>query len=139
MNVVEQRVGILVGLLVFSLPASGHHTFPVFYNTSLIFEVEGEVTEVLWSNPHVSFSLRTNDGEVWQIVSNSVNQLRRKAISPSVITVGKIKVAGFPARNGDKGIYASHLMLATGREELLRPGVEPRWVHQESVSEGFGH
>ena len=71
MNVVKQRVGILVGLFVFALPASGHHTFPVFYNTSQKVEVEGEVTEILWSNPHVSFFIRTSDGEDWKIESNS--------------------------------------------------------------------
>ncbi len=130
MNEVKQRIGILVGLFVFSLPASGHHTFPVFYNTSLISEMEGEVTEVLWSNPHVSFFLRTSDGEVWKIESNSVDQLARKAITPDVIRVGKVRVAGFPARNGDKGIYASNLMLAAGREEVLRPGVKPRWPNR---------
>ena len=136
MNVVKQRVGILVGLFVFALPASGHHTFPVFYNTSQKVEVEGEVTEILWSNPHVSFFVRTSDGEVWKIESNSVNQLQRKEITPDILRVGRVRVAGFPARNGDNGIYVSNLMLATGREEVLRPGVEPRWTPLRPESAG---
>jgi len=108
----------------------------MFYNTSQKVEVEGEVTEILWSNPHVSFFVRTSDGEVWKIESNSVNQLQRKEITPDILRVGRVRVAGFPARNGDNGIYVSNLMLATGREEVLRPGVEPRWTPLRPESAG---
>ena len=128
MKVVEKKVGSLVGLFALSVPAFGHHTFAYSYNTSVIAEVEGNVTEVLWSNPHVSFVVETSDGEIWQIVSNSANQLERKSVTPDVLTAGTIKVAGFPARNGDTGLYTSHLLLASGREEVLRPGVDLRWT-----------
>lgn len=132
MRAVNKMMGTFAGLLIFSSPAFSHHTFAYSYNTSVIVEVKGEVTEVSWNNPHVSFLIKTSSGEIWQIVSNSANQLARKEISPDTITVGTIKVAGFPARNGDSGLYTSHLMLATGREEVLRPGVLPRWTQPQS-------
>ena len=88
----------------------------------------GEVIGVQWENPHISFSMRTDDGVVWTIESNSPNGMERRTISREVISVGnRFRLAGFPARDGSNGMHASNILLADGREVVLRPGSEPRW------------
>ena len=114
--------------LLLPLTASGHHSFPEHFNTSQIAEIEGEVTDVRWANPHVSFTMRTEEGEIWEIESNSIRGLERREISQDVIRVGnRFRLAGFPARNGSREMYTSNILLADGREVVLRPGSEPRW------------
>jgi hypothetical protein len=72
--------------------------------------------------------MRTDDGVVWTIESNSRNGMERRTISREVISVGnRFRLAGFPARDGSNGMHASNILLADGREVVLRPGSEPRW------------
>ena len=114
--------------LLLPLTASGHHSFPEHFNTSQIAEIEGEVTDVRWANPHVSFTMRTEEGETWNVQSNSIRGLEGREISRDVIRVGnRFRLAGFPARDGSHELYTSNILLADGREVVLRPGSEPRW------------
>ncbi len=122
------RLGFLAVALLLPLATSGHHSFPEHFNTSQIAEIEGEVTEVRWSNPHVSFTMRTVTGEIWKVESNSIRGLEEREISRDVIRVGnRFRLAGFPARDGSHELYTSNILLADGREVVLRPGSEPRW------------
>ncbi len=126
------RLSFLTIALLLPLATSGHHSFPEHFNTSQIAEIEGEVTDVQWSNPHVSFTMRTAEGETWKIESNSIRGLERREISRDVIRVGnRFRLAGFPARNGSHELYTSNILLADGREVVLRPGSEPRWQTAE--------
>ena len=124
----SQQASLLLGLLFLPWFAFGHHTFGYTYNTSQTAEIEGEVIGVQWENPHISFSMRTDDGVVWTIESNSPNGMERRTISREIISVGNhFRLAGFPARDGSNGMHASNILLADGREIVLRPGSEPRW------------
>ncbi len=122
------RLGFLAVALLLPLATSGHHSFPEHFNTIQIAEIEGEVTEVRWSNPHVSFTMRTVTGEIWKVESNSIRGLEEREISRDVIRVGnRFRLAGFPARDGSHELYTSNILLADGREVVLRPGSELRW------------
>lgn len=129
---IVRRPSFLAIALLLPLTTSAHHSFPEHFNTSRIAEIEGEVTNVQWSNPHVSFTMRTAEGETWIIQSNSIRGLERREISQDVIRVGnRFKLAGFPARNGSHEMYTSNILLADGREVVLRPGAELRWQTAE--------
>jgi len=122
------RLSFLAVALLLPLSTLGHHSFPEHFNTSQIAEIEGEVTAVEWSNPHVSFTMRTVTGEIWKVESNSIRGLEGREISRDVIRVGnRFRLAGFPARDGSHELYTSNILLADGREVVLRPGSEPRW------------
>jgi len=113
------RLSVLAVALLLPLAASGHHSFPEHFNTSQIAEIEGEVTDVQWSNPHVSFTMRTADGEIWKIESNSIRGFERRQISRDVIRVGnRFRLAGFPARDGSHELYTSNILLPDG-ERLI--------------------
>ena len=127
-----QWAGFAIGLLVLPWSVQAHHTFGYVFNTSQYTEIEGEVIEVVWENPHITFSVRTDDGEVWSIESNSPNGMERRTISREMISVGeRFRLAGFPARDGSNGMHASNILLSDGREVVLRPGSKPRWENNE--------
>jgi hypothetical protein len=119
-----------------SLPtaAVAHHSFFGRFDTLALVELEGEVTEVLWRNPHAYFGLRAEDGVTWEIETSSLTVLKRMGIEAGTIRVGqRIRVAGNPPVGAKKELYARHVLMPDGRELLLNVGLEPRWVRAERV------
>ena len=115
-------------------PLNGHHTFAYVYNTSQVAEIEGEVIELEWENPHIQLRMRTDSGEVWSIESNSPAGMQRRTVNPDMVSVGsRFRLAGFPARDGSNGMHASNILFRDGREVVLRPGSEPRWGDDASA------
>ena len=47
----------LSGLCLLPLAALGHHAAQVTYHTDQIIEVEGEITNLVWRNPHIRFTI----------------------------------------------------------------------------------
>lgn len=117
-------------VLMIALPgaAAAHHSFFGRFDTQRLVELEGEVTEVLWRNPHAYFSLRA-DGTVWEIETSSLTVLKRMGIDEGTIRVGdRIRIAANPPAGEKKEMYARHVLLPDGRELLLNVGLAPRWT-----------
>jgi hypothetical protein len=115
-------------LLAASGPAAAHHSFFGRFDTQKLVELEGEVTGVLWRNPHAYFSVRA-DGVVWEIETSSLTVLKRMGIAEGAIRVGdRVRVAANPPTGAKKEMYARHVLLPDGRELLLNVGLEPRWT-----------
>ncbi len=114
--------------------ASAHHSSTTFYDYDNFIEFEGEVTRVLWRNPHVQFSImRTmEDGtrEEWLADSASVNSLQRGGFDRQLVSRGDVvRVYGPVSRQGLTAIRAVNLMLPSGEEYLMMAGqgVGFRW------------
>ena len=108
--------------------AAAHHSFFGRFDTLTLVELEGEVTDVLWRNPHAYFSVRA-DGVVWEIETSSLTVLKRLGIEPGTIRVGdRVRVAANPPVGAKKEMYARHVLLPDGRELLLNVGLKPRWT-----------
>ncbi len=123
--------GSLCMAMLLPCAAIGHHTFAYAYNTSQVAEIVGEVIDVQWESPHVRFRMRTDDGNVWSIESNSPAGMERRTITREAVSVGRrFRLAGFPARDGSNGLHASNILLGENREVVLRPGSRPRWTAQ---------
>ena len=52
---------VAVGALASPPAVRAHHSFFGRFDTSQITELEGEVVELLWQNPHVYFTVRVSD------------------------------------------------------------------------------
>ncbi len=116
--------------------STGHHTFAYDYNTSQVAEIVGEVIEVQWENPHIRLRVRTGNGEVWSIESNSPAGMQRRTVYPDMVGVGsRLRLAGFPARNGGNAMHASNILLGDGREVVLRPGSQRRWEDASATTQ----
>ena len=139
---------ILLSLIGIPISSSGHHAVGGNYDASTVIEVEGEVTDVLWRNPHVQVSLRAIDengiAQDWEMATTALSNMRRWQIDPSFINVGDtIRVAGNPAYRIDHGLYIRHVLTSDGKEVLLDGNVEPRWTDRtiemaESRRRGVG-
>ena len=115
-------------LLALPLQSSAHHAFAGVFDMDNITELEGEITRVMWRNPHVQFTVSTANGESWRVETNSVSIISRMDISADLLGEGdRVTVAGFAARNGDLEMWTNNILLDSGRELVTRPGVAPHW------------
>jgi hypothetical protein len=120
------RVSVFLGGLVLPFAAFGHHSFATTFNPAIITELEGEITEVRWRNPHVSFTLKTVDGSgvetLWGIETHSLSIMRRMDLATAFIHVGdEVKVAGNPARRSDlNAMFVQNILLPDGSEWVFR-------------------
>ncbi len=117
---------------------SAHHSFGPFYDRSQTVEIEGEITEVLWNNPHIRFSMIGSDASgrerEWDIETNSVSIVSRRGLTPELVKVGyRVRVAGSVGKLADNALFLSNMLLPTG-EEIVFSGSNPRWS-QEVVGE----
>lgn len=122
-------------VIVAALPAAAtaHHSFFGRFDTQTLVELTGEVTEVLWRNPHAYFSVRA-DGVVWEIETSSLTVLKRMGIDVGTIRVGdRITVAANPPIGDKREMYARHALLPDGRELLLNVGLKPRWTQRANA------
>ena len=113
--------------------ARAHHSFIGRFDLNTVSEIQGEVTDLAWRNPHASLSVRTiaADGSAtdWSIETSSLTVLRRMGIEEDTIKVGdRIRLAGNPSVSGKKEMYARNVLLPDGRELLLNVGLKPRWT-----------
>ena len=121
-------------LSLFFLPIAsfGHHSVSGLYERDTVLEVEGEVTSVLWRNPHVAFtmSVRDENGEAqeWDMAMTALSNLRRWQIPRDFLVVGEtVRVAGSPAKRGANSMYISNALRPNGEEILLLANATPRW------------
>ncbi len=131
---IDPRLGaalFLAGLCVLPLTVLGHHSAVVTYHTDQIVEAEGEITNIIWKNPHVRFTINVTDADgrtaPWNIESIPASRLVRVGVSEDVVRVGQtVRVAGYPSRRSTTDMYALNLLLPDGREMLLDTPVA-RW------------
>jgi hypothetical protein len=113
--------------------ALGHHSAQLTYHTDQVIEVEGEITRLLWRNPHLRFTINALDAQggtaLWDVESIPVTRLARVGVSADLFGVGQtVRVAGFPSRRSANGVYAINMLLPDGREVLLDTPIS-RWTN----------
>jgi hypothetical protein len=123
-----------ISLLICGAASSGsfaHHAFVEFDRSSVI-EIDGELTDILWRNPHVRFSVRQTsaDGtiDIWAVEGPSMSILSRIGVGPANFHEGQqIRVAGSPERSGASRMHVSNA-LVDGQEYVLGSRGAPRWA-----------
>jgi hypothetical protein len=129
----------VTALAVASTPVSAHHATAPNFDQSRIIEIEGEVTEVRWQNPHIRLTLQSTDpgtsGQTWQVETNSVSIVSRFGLSPELVAPGKhVRAAGNPGRREDNLLWLTNVLLDDGREVLFGTNYLPRWS-QDTIGE----
>ena len=124
-------------LLVFGPQAAAHHS-TAEYDANVIVEARGEVVGVLWRNPHVRFQVSTKsiDGDLrlWQVESADLTRLDRAGLPRDILEVGDVvSFAGNPSKRTERRMYVTNLLVADGREILLRGNVTPRFASGDKV------
>ena len=116
---------------VLSSNSYAHHAFVEFDRSTLV-EVEGELLNIIWRNPHIRFSVQESspdgDGTVWNVEGPSLSILSRIGIGPANFQEGnEIRVAGWPDRSGAARMHVSNALMV-GQEYVLGSRGAPRWA-----------
>ena len=118
-NIASAGFGLLV-LLLAGTPAIAHHSWTSEYDGSKPVEVQGVVTEIEWTNPHVHIYVDSTgeNGAVtsWNFEMASVLSLERGGWSRRTLQVGdRITVGGFGGRAVTERAIASSIETSDGR------------------------
>jgi hypothetical protein len=129
---------VAVSLLTCASRVSAHHS-TAEYDSSATVEARGEVVSVLWRNPHVRFQVSTKslDGndQLWEIEGSDLTRLDRAGLPHDILEVGDtITFAGNPSTRRARRMYVTNVLLADGREILLRGNAQPRWSPDRVVN-----
>lgn len=103
-----------------SVPAAAHHSVAAEFDTSLQGELEGEITRVWFTNPHIRYQLTVTaeDGssEDWELQAGNITTLARQDWTADSIEVGdRLSVTGDFGRSGAKKLRIRQITLADGR------------------------
>jgi hypothetical protein len=111
--------------------ALSHHSANTVYDMDNVIEIEGEVLDVSWRNPHIKMTLHvgaSGDETIWELEAGAMNTVQRLGVTTDDIHVGdRIRVAGFAGRQRPSSLFVSNALLSDGRELLLLPASPPRW------------
>ena len=123
-NVLKFAGAILLWLpFVYSSPVHAHHgslANSALYDSGELIVLEGEITEVLWRNPHARAHLSVVDENgaetVWEIETQpGPVEFGRMGVSEEDL-LGQVRVAGFRSRRDPNSLGAVNLLLPGGRE-----------------------
>jgi hypothetical protein len=141
MQLLTSRIaGVALGVVATALVSprvSAHHS-TAEYDAKTIVEARGEIVTLLWANPHVRFTVSTKaiDGNdaLWEIESADLTRLDRAGLAHDIVKVGDVvRFAGNPSTRRDRRMYVTNLLVADGREILLRGNVMPRFAATDRV------
>jgi len=131
-NVIRAWWGAAIALTA-GVPAAvyAHHS-TAEYDSAAFVEARGEVTKVLWQNPHVRLEISTQrfDGvaDLWLLEGQNPGDLDRAHIARDIIKVGDtVTFAGNPSTRRPRRMYVTNVLLPDRTEIALRANAAPRW------------
>jgi hypothetical protein len=97
-----------------------HHSFAAEFDASKAIRLNGTLTKVEWTNPHIYFYIDVKDesGNVarWTCESGAPGALSRRGWKRGDLKLGDaIVVDGYRAKNGSNMVDARRVTLADGR------------------------
>src|SRR5215470_9989565 len=117
------RPTFLPTILVATLGAASahaHHSYGAYFEDQTV-SIEGTVESIHFANPHVTFTLRTDAGEVYTAEWQNLIQLRHGNVGPTTLNAGdRVIVVASPPRDP-----SSHKI--TLLREIRRPADGWRW------------
>ena len=118
---------------IFAHPVNAHHgsvTNPLLYQSDLL-ELEGEIIEVFWRNPHTRAKLRVVDESGaesdWELeFGPNPRRLENMGLAAHHL-LGTVRVAGHVSRINPQSLGLLHILMPDGREFVQGAGRETRW------------
>jgi len=138
-NLVTRRALWTAALMLFSaMTAWAHHSFAGQFDPNGSMEIEGELIEIRFTNPHGLLKVRTVDqGKVviWELETAGASQMVRSGVQKEYLKVGdKVRAAGWPPITAKREMHATNLLTPSGRELILFRGATPKFANSATGS-----
>jgi hypothetical protein len=109
---------LIIGAAALASPASAHHSFAMFDAAQTVV-VEGVVTEVQWTNPHVWIEVEVIDerggAKEYEFEGGAIAVLKRNGWNRETIQVGdRVVVSSHPFRENRPGGSLEEVTLDDG-------------------------
>lgn len=129
----EAHIGVLVALGVAAFlsaaPVAAHHSFSAEFDAERPVVVEGAVSKVEWTNPHiwVYVDVDADGGEVlhYQCEGTSPNALTRRGWHRDTLKVGdRVVIDGYEAKNDRFSCNMASIRLSDGTRLFAGSSIE---------------
>ena len=125
-----RKFGILIAALAvlrLTAPVFAHHGFDTEYDAKKHVKLEGVVTMVAWTNPHmrVYIDVKDKDGKVtnWNFELTSPNTIRRQGWGPEDLQAGdEVIVEGFGGKVVETRASLATIMKKSDMKPLFGAG-----------------
>lgn len=130
---------VTLGTLVLCAQGWAHHSF-ADYDRSVVRELEGELVDVRWRNPHVVFTVRVvePDGGAtdWELETGAFYLLERRGLEEAMFPVNeRVRAAGSVSTTRSGRMNVSNILLSSGEEVVFAGGGSPRWASASVAGE----
>ncbi len=125
-----RKFGILIAacaIVGVAAPVLAHHGFDTEYDAAKKVKLEGVVTQVSWTNPHmrVYIDVTGSDGKVtnWNMELTSPNTIRRQGWGPDDLKAGdRVIFEGFGGKVVESRGSLQTIMKKSDMKPLFGPG-----------------
>ncbi|PYR64429.1 MAG: hypothetical protein DMF88_23195 [Acidobacteria bacterium] len=125
-----RKFGILTAafaIISLAAPVFAHHGFDTEYDANKKVKLEGTVTQVTWTNPHmrVYIDVKDKDGKVttWNMELTSPNTIRRQGWGPDDLKAGDVVIfEGFGGKVVENRGSLQTIMKKSDMKPLFGPG-----------------
>ena len=117
--------------MMFAVPVFGHHSIAAEFDNSRGVLLEGRLTRLDWTNPHVWVYLDSKDDEgalvKWRCESGAPNSFLRDGWSNRSFKVGsRLIINGWPAKDGSRTCMVRSVKLPDGTSIYSRNSNQSR-------------
>lgn len=127
---IQRTLGFLATVLVAAGLLQAHHSLAGVYDMKAEKELQGDVAQIKFSNPHGSLSLDVKDAEgkttEWVLTLGSATALAQRGIGktgPNALHQGdKITVKFLPAKDGSPLGFLKTVIMPDGRVIQISAG-----------------
>jgi len=114
----------IVSVLFVSVQISAHHAFSSEFNPNKVLMINGTISEISWTNPHVAIKVAVKDSagrsELWTVRGDSPVVLERNGLTRRALVVGQpVAVCGYAAIRGQNEMSGEQVALANGARTVF--------------------
>ena len=108
------------GLLLFQVPAWGHHSVSAVFDEGKFINVTGTLTKVEWINPHIALTVDAPGAggvDTWRFQSSPPAWWKGVGVNRADIAKAmgqSVTVGAFPAQDGSRYGYMRKITFANG-------------------------